>query len=56
MMQLHREGVIGRPYQYFGQDEVNAAEPLSLLSEHIASKIMSIVTLTMSYVILSLLN
>lgn len=50
---------MGKPYQYCSQDKVSTCHWTtvpSIFSEHITSKIIPIVTLTMSYVILSLLN
>lgn len=56
-MQLCGKGAIGRSYQYCSQDKASICHSVpSISSEHISSEIVPIVTLTMSYVILSLLN
>lgn len=56
-MQLCRKGATGKPYQYCSQDKASICHSVpSIFSEHISSEIVPIVTLTRSYVILSLLN
>lgn len=57
IMRLCRKGATGRPYQYCSQDKASICHSVpSIFFEHISSEIMPIVTLTMSYVILLLLN
>lgn len=60
-MQLHKERAIGKPwpYQYCGKNKARTCHRTSVpsvLSKHISSEIMRIVTLTRSYMILSLLS